>query len=263
MFKPLPFPNHHRVNDPLWQRLWVTYSDVITMLRSDGITTDVEMGGGEFNITAELPNGCELLIRASSESGAEALPLDRDELGAWQVMHLCAEGAERHLVYDSARGDQAANGTDVLALMAVVLPHVKAEQDAAHSGVDTFPPRAANHWRLALGLDCAEAEPSTKADGPELPANVMTLLAEYGIEAEAGVDTGTYRIAFDLPDDTYLLCYPLDIDADGVPAAWEVTRQHHHQPGHMQNVVPVDGEPCLFDTVRAHLTSALSNAFRR
>ncbi|WP_159043031.1 MULTISPECIES: hypothetical protein [unclassified Streptomyces] len=250
MFKPLPFPNHHRVNDPLWQRLWVTYSDVITMLRSDGIPTDVEMCGGEFSITAELPNGCELAIQASDENGVEALPLDRAELGAWHVMHLCSKGADRHLVYDSARGDQAANGTDVLALMAVVLPHAKAEQDAAHQ-------------HLAAGLDRAKTEAPEKADGPELPANVMALLTEHGIEAEAGVDTGTYRIAFDLPDDTYLLCYPLDIDADGVPTAWEVTRQHHHQPGHMQNVVPVDGEPCLFDTVRSHLASALSNASRR
>ncbi|MFC8895817.1 hypothetical protein [Streptomyces cinereoruber] len=250
MFKPLPFPNHHRVNDPLWQRLWATYSDVITMLRSDGITTDVEMGGGEFSVTAELPGGCELAIRASGESGAEALPLDRDELGAWQAIHLCADGTERHLVYDSARGDQAANGTDVLALMAVVLPHIQAERDAAHQ-------------HLAAGLVQAKTGTPADAEGPELPANVMAMLAEYGIEAEAGVDTGTYRIAFDLPDDTYLLCHPLDIDADGVPAAWEVTRQHHHQPGHMQNVVPVDGEPCLFDTIRSHLASALSNASRR
>ncbi|MFE0704967.1 hypothetical protein [Streptomyces sp. NPDC058872] len=250
MFQPLPFPSHHRVNDPLWQRLWATYSDVITMLRSDGITTDVEMSDGECTITAELPNGCELAIRASGETGAKALPLDRAELGAWHVVHLCSEGGDHHLVYDSARGDQAANGTDVLALMVVVLPHVKAEQDAAHQ-------------HLAAGRGRTKAEAPENAEGPELPANVTALLAEYGIEVDPEDHTGTYRITFDLPDDTYLLCCPLDIDADGTPAAWKITRQHRHQPGHMQDVVPVDGEPCLFDTVRSHLASALSNASRR
>ncbi|MFD6343635.1 hypothetical protein ACFWF9_02770 [Streptomyces roseolus] len=126
MFKPLPFPAHQWVSDPIWQRLWATYADVITLLRADSIPTDVELAGNEWHITAELPGGHWLTIAASGEHGAEALPLDRGLLMAWHVKLHGPGEAESRVIYDSARGEQVRNGTAVLPLAAHLVPHIEA-----------------------------------------------------------------------------------------------------------------------------------------
>ncbi|MFB7424760.1 hypothetical protein ACFC0K_15955 [Streptomyces hydrogenans] len=152
MFKPLPFPDHQNVRDPLWQRLWATYSDVITLLRADSIPTDIEMCGSEWYIAAQLPGGYSLSIRSSEEHGSAALPLDRGQLWAWHVtLHGPGEN-DAEVIYDSARGDQARGGTAVLPLMAHLVPHIEAARRS------TLRPKEAT-----------DAPPP--ATGPALPAD--------------------------------------------------------------------------------------------
>ncbi|MEW1700376.1 hypothetical protein [Streptomyces sp. NPDC091278] len=262
-FKSLPFPDHERVSDPLWQRLWGTYSDVITLLRADSIPTDVEICGAEYYIYAELAGGCSLTIGASGDHGAESLPLYREELTAWHVLFHGPEGTGSRVVYDSSQGDQLRNGTAVLPLIAHLVPHIEtARRIALQQGGTAVREHTVEHLRHALGLDAATPEQPENPPGPALPDDVLALLAEHGMTAEPEVLDGRYRIAVDLLDDTYLICLPLDIETDGVPAAWEVTLQHRFQPGHLTEVAPATGEPCLLDTMRARIRTALANASR-
>jgi hypothetical protein len=126
---PVPFPDHGRVNDPLWQHLWATYSDVITPLRAAGLVTDMETCGGENHIRVELGDGTFLTI-----AGRDALPVDRyaaetgddAELNGWSVMRLHEENPDYFArIYDSTDdGPAEANGTAVTPMLTAIAQHL-------------------------------------------------------------------------------------------------------------------------------------------
>ncbi|MFE0130140.1 hypothetical protein ACFWY6_00860 [Streptomyces sp. NPDC059037] len=106
-------PDHNRLNDPLWQRLFHGYQHVITPLRYGGWVTDIETGGGEFHVRADLADGTELII-ASEHS----LPADPAEVTGWSVVRQRADSPDCHTVlYDSTpNGPQAHHGTSLVPL---------------------------------------------------------------------------------------------------------------------------------------------------
>lgn len=108
-------PDHNRLNDPLWQRLFHTYSHVITPLRYAGWVTDIETsGGGEFYVRADLRDGTELII-ASDHS----LPVDPREVNGWSAVRQDTENTSKHTVlYDSTpNGPQRHHGNSLIPLM--------------------------------------------------------------------------------------------------------------------------------------------------
>ncbi|MBZ9641382.1 hypothetical protein [Streptomyces sp. PSKA30] len=108
-------PDHNRLNDPLWQRLFHGYGHVITPLRYAGWVTDVETCGGEFFVRADLRDGTEVII-ASEHS----LPVDPAEVGGWTAVRQDVENPSTHTVlYDSTpTGPQRHHGTSLIPLMA-------------------------------------------------------------------------------------------------------------------------------------------------
>ncbi|MFJ2247453.1 hypothetical protein ACIQ9I_02830 [Streptomyces sp. NPDC094461] len=108
-------PDHNRLNDPLWQRLFHGYTHVIAPLRYAGWVTDLETSGGEFSIRADLRDGTELVI-ASEHS----LPADPTEVSGWTALRQDAENPSQHTVlYDSTpNGPQRHHGTSLIPLMA-------------------------------------------------------------------------------------------------------------------------------------------------
>ncbi|MEU4028106.1 hypothetical protein [Streptomyces anulatus] len=108
-------PDHNRLNDPLWQRLFHGYTHVISPLRYAGWVTDLETCGGEFNVRADLRDGTELII-ASEHS----LPDDPAEVNGWTALRQNAENPSKHTVlYDSTpNGPQRHHGTSLIPLMA-------------------------------------------------------------------------------------------------------------------------------------------------
>lgn len=109
-------PDHNRVTDPLWQRLFHGYSHIITPLRYAGWVTDIETGGGaEFHVRADLRDGTELII-ASEHS----LPDYPDEVNGWSAILRDTQNTSRHTVlYDSTpNGPQRHHGNSLMPLMA-------------------------------------------------------------------------------------------------------------------------------------------------
>ncbi|MGD6751926.1 hypothetical protein [Streptomyces sp. BH105] len=108
-------PDHNRLNDPLWQRLFHNYGHIITPLRYAGWVTDVETCGGEFVVRADLQDGTELII-ASEHS----LPVDPAEVKGWTAVRQNVEDADVHTVlYDSTpNGPQRHHGNNLFPLMA-------------------------------------------------------------------------------------------------------------------------------------------------
>lgn len=108
-------PDHNQLNDPLWQRLFHGYTHVIAPLRYAGWVTDLETGGGEFTIRADLRDGTELVI-ASEHS----LPADPTEVSGWTALRQDVENPSQHTVlYDSTpNGPQRHHGTSLIPLMA-------------------------------------------------------------------------------------------------------------------------------------------------
>ncbi|MDX3205092.1 MULTISPECIES: hypothetical protein [Streptomyces] len=112
-----PMPDHNRLDDPLWQKLWHNYSHVITPLRTLGLVTDVELCGGEYNVVADLPDGTHLLIAAG-----ECLPVDPAELAGWTVIRAHHDNPTvDYLVYDSTDGgDQEENGSATAPMLGAI-----------------------------------------------------------------------------------------------------------------------------------------------
>ncbi|MEU8560602.1 hypothetical protein AB0C45_03845 [Streptomyces cyaneofuscatus] len=108
-------PDHNRLNDRLWQRLFHNYGHVITPLRYAGWVTDVETCGGEFVVRADLRDGTEVII-ASEHS----LPVDPSEVTGWTAVRQGVEDPSTHTVlYDSTpNGPQRHHGTSLIPLMA-------------------------------------------------------------------------------------------------------------------------------------------------
>ncbi|MFJ9617816.1 hypothetical protein [Streptomyces noursei] len=106
-------PNHNRVSDPLWQTLFHRYRHVITPLRYSGWTTDVEIGGGEYAIRADLGDGTELVIAST-----HALPADPADVDGWTAVRRGIDNPEVHTaVYDSTPGGtQRHHGTSLVPL---------------------------------------------------------------------------------------------------------------------------------------------------
>ncbi|AJC58612.1 hypothetical protein [Streptomyces sp. 769] len=106
-------PNHNRVNDPLWRTLFHRYRHVITPLRYNGWTTDVELGGGEYVIRADLGDGTELVI-----ASAHALPANSADVDGWTAVRQGIDKPEVHTaVYDSTPdGTQRHHGASLVPL---------------------------------------------------------------------------------------------------------------------------------------------------
>ncbi|WP_406349610.1 hypothetical protein OHB10_32295 [Streptomyces sp. NBC_01597] len=109
-------PDHNRITDPLWQRLFHGYGHVITPLRYAGWVTDIETsGGGEFYVRADLGDGTELIIASEF-----SLPADPGEVSGWTAVRQEAENTSKHTVlYDSTpNGPQRHHGNSLIPLMA-------------------------------------------------------------------------------------------------------------------------------------------------
>ncbi|GAA1919945.1 hypothetical protein [Streptantibioticus ferralitis] len=108
-------PDHNRLTDPLWRTLFHGYRHVITPLRHNGWTTDVETCGGEYHLRAALSDGTELIIAAS-----QALPADPAEVDGWSVVRQNVDNPDVHTaVYDSTPGGpQRHHGTSLIPLLA-------------------------------------------------------------------------------------------------------------------------------------------------
>ncbi|WP_330317978.1 hypothetical protein [Streptomyces platensis] len=90
-------PDHNRRTDPQWLNLFNRYRHVITPLRYNGWTTDIEISGAENHLRADLGDGTELIIASGN-----SLPLDPSEVTGWSVVRQDIEDPARHTVlYDS------------------------------------------------------------------------------------------------------------------------------------------------------------------
>ncbi|WP_405803443.1 hypothetical protein [Streptomyces sp. NBC_01187] len=107
-------PDHNRLTDPLWLKLFRNYHHLITALRHNGWVTDVETCGGEFNIRADLGNGAELVIHCG-----DALPIDPTKVPGWIMVRQEQPDAQNMTaLYDSTpEGPQAHHGTSLIPLL--------------------------------------------------------------------------------------------------------------------------------------------------
>ncbi|WP_406303656.1 hypothetical protein OHA61_16585 [Streptomyces sp. NBC_00885] len=108
-------PDHNSITDPLWLKLFHGYRHVIAPLRHNGWITDMETGGGENHIRAELGDGTELSIASVHD-----LPVDPNEVTGWQVIRRHIEDHSRHSVlYDSTpNGPQSHHGNSLVPMFA-------------------------------------------------------------------------------------------------------------------------------------------------
>ncbi|WP_328747162.1 hypothetical protein OHT57_16510 [Streptomyces sp. NBC_00285] len=108
-------PDHNRTNDPLWNQLFFSYSRIITPLRYARWVTDVETGGGEFFVRADLTDGTELIIVSE-----HSLPADCADANGWIAIRRDVENPDRHTVlYDSTpNGPQRHHHNSLIPLMA-------------------------------------------------------------------------------------------------------------------------------------------------
>ncbi|MGW2022040.1 MULTISPECIES: hypothetical protein [Streptomyces] len=106
-------PDHNRVTDPTWLKLFHDYRHVITPLRHNSWTTDVELCGRE--IRADLGDGTELIVAAEF-----SLPADPAEVTGWTVVRQNVEEPHRHSVlYDSTpTGPQRHHKTSLMPMFA-------------------------------------------------------------------------------------------------------------------------------------------------
>ncbi|MBY8884810.1 hypothetical protein K7472_08115 [Streptomyces sp. PTM05] len=110
-----PLPDHNRTDDPLWRRLFHGYRHVVTPLRANGWTTDIELCGGEHHIRADLGDGTELVI-----ASVHPLSADLNEVDGWKAVRQETGGSGTHTcVYDSTPGGaQRHHGTGLVPLFA-------------------------------------------------------------------------------------------------------------------------------------------------
>ncbi|MQY11476.1 hypothetical protein SRB5_15950 [Streptomyces sp. RB5] len=116
-----PPPEHGKIEDPLWLKLWDTYEPVITALRRIPLTTNVEISGGEFGITATLIDGSHLWISSLAD-----LPLNPSQLEGWHVRRAHEDTPTvDELVYDSTEdGEQSQHGNNIAALIQAIATFV-------------------------------------------------------------------------------------------------------------------------------------------
>ena len=140
-------PDHNRLNDPLWLNLFHGYRHVIAPLRHSGWVTDIETGGGEYHVRADLGDGTELII-ASEHS----LPANPAEVTGWTVLRQNIETPSRHsVVYDSTPDcAQAHHGNSLIPMFARIdeLDVPKATTRLMLSGTYSAP-YGANHNQFA------------------------------------------------------------------------------------------------------------------
>ncbi|MBT2366192.1 hypothetical protein J7E88_12950 [Streptomyces sp. ISL-10] len=105
-------PDHNNLTDPLWLKLFHGYRHVITPLRHNGWTTDVDLDG---RIRADLGDGTELVIAATHE-----LPTDPSEVDGWTVLRQNIDDPGVHTaLYDSTPdGPQSHHGTSLTPMFA-------------------------------------------------------------------------------------------------------------------------------------------------
>ncbi|MCK7627252.1 hypothetical protein MUU72_29855 [Streptomyces sp. RS10V-4] len=116
-----PFPTHSNINHPLWRKLWQAYEPLITALRRIPLSTDVEISGGMFSITAELTDGSHLWV-----SSVEGLPFDPTDVQGYQVRRAHQDNPTiDELVYDSTEdGEDSRYGNNVVPLIQAVAAFV-------------------------------------------------------------------------------------------------------------------------------------------
>jgi hypothetical protein len=133
-------PDHNNLTDPLWLKLFHGYRHVITPLRHNGWTTDVDLDG---RIRADLGDGTELVIAATHE-----LPTDPSEVDGWTVLRQNIDDPGVHTaLYDSTTdGPQSHHGTSLTPMFARIdeLNVPKTAQQLIVSATHTAP-YGANH----------------------------------------------------------------------------------------------------------------------
>ncbi|MEV7279707.1 hypothetical protein [Streptomyces sp. NPDC093111] len=131
---PAPLPEHGRITDPLWRRLWNAYDEVIGALRRIPLHVDVETTGGEFGIVAELADGSHLWIASDHD-----LPLDPTDLQGFHVRRAHPDVPTiDEIVYDSTpAGEQSGNGNDVAPVIVAITEFIAA-QGLATPPVEVF-----------------------------------------------------------------------------------------------------------------------------
>lgn len=141
-----PLPDHSRTGDPLWQHLFHGYRHVITPLRCNGWTTDIELCGGEHHVRADLGDGSELII-----AGEYSLPVDPSEVTGWTVVRRPIPDAGTHTpLYDSVPGHpQQHHGTSLVPLFMRLdeLDACAAEERLSASMSSTSPEGATHNHR--------------------------------------------------------------------------------------------------------------------
>ncbi|MET8677055.1 hypothetical protein ABZW18_05505 [Streptomyces sp. NPDC004647] len=137
-------PDHNNLTDPLWLKLFHGYRHVITPLRHNGWTTDVDLDG---RIRANLGDGTELVI-----AGAHELPVDPSEVNGWTVVRQGIENPDVHTaLYDSTPdGAQSHHGTSLIPMFARIdeLDVPKSTKRLIASATHTAP-YGANHNQSA------------------------------------------------------------------------------------------------------------------
>ncbi|MDT9689552.1 hypothetical protein Q5762_14630 [Streptomyces sp. P9(2023)] len=136
-------PDHNNLTDPLWQKLFYGYRHVITPLRRNGWTTDVELCGGEYHVRADLGDGTELII-ASTHS----LPVDPSEVDGWTVVRQGIDHPDVHTaLYDSTPdGPQSHHGTSLTPMFARIdALDACASPDRLWVSASTVTPHGATH----------------------------------------------------------------------------------------------------------------------
>ncbi|MER5642032.1 hypothetical protein ABT095_34485 [Kitasatospora sp. NPDC002227] len=92
-----PMPDHRRVDDPDWLRLFNAYGHIIRPLRERGLVTDFEVCGGNNLIEVALPDGSHLVIASD-----EDLPSDPSQVKGWHVRrHHDDNPTISDVIYDS------------------------------------------------------------------------------------------------------------------------------------------------------------------
>lgn len=173
-----PLPRHRNISDPLWVRLWNAYEPLISGLRRIPLTTDVEISGGEFGITAELTDGSHLWIASTG-----SLSLDPSETEGFLVRRAhSGTPTVDELVYDSTPdGPQAEHRNNVVPLITAI---------AAFTAARRLAPPVSDLFSIRT-VGASETHKPHSMQGPDLFSSREEAVREYGqlthrIEYEAG-----------------------------------------------------------------------------
>ncbi|GAA1353476.1 hypothetical protein [Streptomyces beijiangensis] len=158
-------PDHNRTTDLMWLRLWTSYAPVITPLRALGLVTDVELCGGEYNVTAALPDGSYFAITST-----HALPVDPADVTGWTVQRLFDDNPTRAVLYDSTEdGQDAEHGNALAPMLGRIVHWMLAGRRALH---EELPGRLGE---LLANLDPGAAWAATNAPTPAAKAAALEI----------------------------------------------------------------------------------------